>query len=98
MYRQKQKTITITMDNNSLLKLLDSNLANFLLIVIKQTNKADYRWYSTKSNRNELKNRLEMSSPSVSRYIATLKEKEILTQSEYFARGEYMLNRKIITL
>jgi predicted HTH transcriptional regulator len=98
MYRQKPKTITITMDNNSLLKLLDSNLANFLLIVIKQTNKLDYKWYSTKSNRSQLQNKLELSSPTISRYIATLKAKDILIQGEFSARGEYILNKKIITL
>lgn len=96
--KKKPKTMSITLDNDSILKLLDSTLAEFLLIVIRQTNKSNYKWYSTKGNRSELMARLELSPPTVSRYIAKLKTKNILQHSEYSARGEYRLNSKIITL
>lgn len=96
--KKKLKTMSVTLDNTSILKLLDSTLAEFLLIVIKQTNSSDYKWYSTKSNRSELTTKLSLSPPTISRYIANLKSKGILLQGEHASRGEYRLNNNLIIL
>jgi len=82
----------------SLLNLLDSKLAETLRVILTQTNSDTYRWHSTTSNRTEISNRCGISPPSVNRYINKLKEKTILNKPDGFARGEYMINRKIIEL
>jgi len=98
MYKNNIKTISITMDNTSVLKLLDSKLAEVLLIVLKQVNPTTYQWMSSKGNRKSIEHKLNMSYPTVSRYILMLRDKDILLQGEYAARGEYILNKKIIKL
>ena len=93
MYKYSSKKIMITIDSTSILNLLDSKLAECLLLIIKQTNKNTYTWYSTKGNRNEISSKLEISPATVNRYIIILKNKNILRFGDYSARGEYKLNK-----
>lgn len=84
------------MDKDSLLNLIDSPLAEVLVRIISEADSRSYKWYSTKQSRGAISNKTGQSPPTVSRNIAKLVDKGILTKGD--ARGLYIINHHYITL
>ena len=92
----KRQWIRMRVGNKSaILRLLDSKIAQVLDIIIEQAHE-DGTWISSKSNRNYIELKTDISPPTLFRYIGHLAKKDILLSQT--GRGEYKLNRDLIQL
>lgn len=82
-------------DRSSILKLLDSKLANVLEIIVEQAYE-DGLWISSEESKKAICLKLQISNPTYFRYIKDLAKKGILVVQS--GKGVYKLNSELIKI
>lgn len=81
-------------NGNALLRMLDSNLAAVLSVVIEFAHE-DGTWISTEAQNRIMQKAASISRPTVFRYVRKLVDKRILLSS---GKGMYRLNPDMIEM
>lgn len=79
----------------TLLRLLDSKMAQMLDIIIDQAHE-DGSWVSSREAKDAVVKRVGISPPTFFRYLKSLSEKGILVSLPARGRGVYKLNPDMI--
>lgn len=95
MYNRKRWVRMRVGKKDTLLKLLDSNLASTVDLIITQAHE-DSTWISSREQREYFQMKLKISPPTFYRYIKTLVRKGILIPQG--GRGVYKISRDLIQI
>jgi len=88
--------LNFELNNSSILLKLNSSPLKVLHYVLRDANPNDYCWYSDKTNRELIMNKLEISRSTLEGHLKILKELNLLSVTE--VRGKFRLNKRLITL
>jgi len=88
-------TVYVDIKDSLLLKAKDTSF-HVLFHIIQQSDTEKNIWHSDSVNKDEIMRKLQISTPSLAKHIASLKERKLIIPEGQ--RGRYKLNMEIFTI